>query len=144
MNRSNEMQTKQQIGNQVQLLLWQLPVRNHDAMVEFANNLFREKGMQSQEVFKINDNNNGKTPVDMVFTGISNAVSANLYGDEIWQELYSYKDQKHQEEVGATMQSDESAGQLLRQFMDLIRPGSCIQGQFGHVRVQTLYKEYNK
>jgi hypothetical protein len=138
MNRSNEMQTKQQIGNQVQLLLWRLPKKNHDAMVEFAkqiNNLFREKGIQPQEVFQVNDNNNGKTPVDMVFTNISNAVSANLYGDEIWPELYSYKDQKHQEEVDATMQSDESAGQLLRQFMDLIRPGSYIEGQFGRVKV---------
>lgn|GEM_PF-7087497 len=37
-------------------------------------------------------------------------------------------------EVGATLQSDESAGQLSRQFMDLIRPGSCIDGQFGRVR----------
>jgi hypothetical protein len=138
MNRSNEMETKQQIGNQVQLFLWQPPKKNHDAMVRFAkrvNDHFREQGMQPQELFQLNDNSNCKTSVDMVFTDIYNAVSANQYEDEIWPELYSYKDQNHQEKVGATMQTDKSGGQLLRQFMDLIRPGSCIEGQFGLVRV---------
>ena len=83
MNRSNEIQTKQQIGNQVQLLTWLLPKKNH-AMVEFAkqiNNLFKEQGIQPQQVFQLNDNNNGNTPVDIVFTNISDAVSANQYGD---------------------------------------------------------------
>jgi murein DD-endopeptidase MepM/ murein hydrolase activator NlpD len=117
MNKSNEMERKEQIGNQVQLFLWRLPKENHDAMVRFAkqvNYLFRKQGMQTQEVFQLNDNNNnnGKTSEDMVFTNISNAVSANQYEEEVWPELYSYKDQKHQGEVGATMQSDESAGQL--------------------------------
>jgi uncharacterized protein YbaA (DUF1428 family) len=136
MSKSNEMETKQQIGNQVQLFLWRLPKKNHDAMVRFAkqvNDLFRKYGMQPPEVFQLN-NNNAKTS-DMGFTNISNAVSANQDEDEIWLELHIYTDHKHQEEVGAIMQSDESAGQLLRQFMGLIRPGSCIEGQFGRVRL---------
>ncbi|HEY6884135.1 MAG TPA: hypothetical protein VI278_08880, partial [Nitrososphaeraceae archaeon] len=90
-------------------------------------------GMQPPEVFQLN-NNNAKTS-DMGFTNISNAVSANQDQDEIWLELHTYRDHKHQEEVGAIMQSDESADQLLRQFMGLIRPGSCIEGQFGRVRL---------
>jgi uncharacterized protein YbaA (DUF1428 family) len=136
MSKSNEMETKQQIGNQVQLFLWRLPKKNHDAMVRFAkqvNDLFRKHGMQPPEVFQLN-NNNAKSS-DMGFTNISNAVSANQDEDEIWLELHTYRDHKHQEEVGAIMQSDESAGQLLRQFMGLIRPGSCIEGQFGRVRL---------
>ncbi|HEY5631842.1 MAG TPA: DUF1428 family protein [Nitrososphaeraceae archaeon] len=136
MSKSNEMETKQQIGNQVQLFLWRLPKKNHDAMVRFAkqvNDLFRKYGMQPPEVFQLN-NNNAKTS-DMGFTNISNAVSANQDEDEIWLELHIYTDHKHQEEVGAIMQSDESAGQLLRQFMGLIRRGSCIEGQFGRVRL---------
>ena len=136
MSKSNEMETKQQIGNQVQLFLWRLPKKNHDAMVRFAkqvNDLFRKYGMQPPEFFQLN-NNNAKTS-DMGFTNISNAVSANQDEDEIWLELHTYRDHKHQEEVGAIMQSDESAGQLLRQFMGLIRRGSCIEGQFGRVRL---------
>jgi hypothetical protein len=111
------METKQQIGNQVQLFLRRPPKKNHDAMVRFAkrvNDLFREQGMQPQEVFQLNDNSYGKTSVDMVFTNVYKAVSASQYEDEIRLELYSYKDQNHQEEVGATMQTDKSGGQLLR------------------------------
>jgi hypothetical protein len=91
MSKSNEMETKQQIGNQVQLFLWRLPKKNHDAMVRFAkqvNDLFRKQGMQPQEVFQLN-NNNAKTSEDMGFTNISNAVSANQDDDEIWLELHS-------------------------------------------------------
>ena len=142
MSISNEMETKQRIGNQVQLFLWLLTKKNHDAMVRFAkqfNDLFKNQGMQPPEVFQLNNNNNnnniGKTSEDMGFTNISNAISANQNEDEIWLELHTYRDHKHQEEVGAIMQSDESAGQLLRQFMDLIRPGSCIEGQFGRIKV---------
>jgi hypothetical protein len=142
MSISNEMETKQRIGNQVQLFLWRLPKKNHDAMVRFAkqvNDLFKNQGMQPPEVFQLNNNNNnnniGKTSEDMGFTNISNAILANQNEDEIWLELHTYRDHKHQEEVGAIMQSDESAGQLLRQFMDLIRPGSCIEGQFGRIKV---------
>jgi Protein of unknown function (DUF1428) len=136
MSKSNEMETKQQIGSHVQLFFWRLPKKNHDAMVQFAkqvNDLFRKHGMQPPEIFQLN--NNAKTSEDMGFTNIANAVSANQGEEEIWLELHSYRDRKHQVEVGAIMQNDESAGQLLRQFMDLITPGSCIEGQFGSVRV---------
>jgi uncharacterized protein YbaA (DUF1428 family) len=136
MSKSNEIETKQQIGSHVQLFFWRLPKKNHDAMVQFAkqvNDLFRKHGMQPPETFQLN--NNAKTSEDMGFTNIANAVSANQDEEEIWLELHSYRDRKHQVEVGAIMQNDESSGQLLRQFMDLITPGSCIEGQFGSVRV---------
>jgi Protein of unknown function (DUF1428) len=137
MSKSNKVESKQQIGNQIQLFLSRLPTKNHDAMVRFArqvNDLFRKQGMQPPEVFQLN-NDNAKTSEDMGFTNISSAVSTNQDEDEIWLELHTYIDHKHQEEVGAIMQSDESAGQLLRQFIGLIRQGSCIEGQFGRVRV---------
>jgi uncharacterized protein YbaA (DUF1428 family) len=136
MSKSNEMETKQQIGSQVQLFFWRLPKKNHDAMVRFAkqvNDLFRKHGMQPPEVFQLN--NNAKTSDDMGFTNIANTVSANQDEEEIWLELHSYRDRKHQEEVGAIMQKDETAGQFLKQFMNLITPGSCIEGQFSRVRV---------
>jgi uncharacterized protein YbaA (DUF1428 family) len=135
MSKSDEMEMKQQTGSQLQIFLWRLPKKNHEAMVQFAkqvNDLFRKHAMQPPEVFQLN-NNNAKTSGDMGFTNIANAVSANQDEEEIWLELHSYRDRKHQEEVGAIMQSDESAGQLLRQFMGLITPGSCIEGQFGRI-----------
>jgi hypothetical protein len=33
------------------------------------------------------------------------------------------------------MEKDESAGQLYKQFMDLITPESCIEGQFSRISV---------
>lgn len=89
--------------------------------------------MQPPEVFQLNSN--GKTSDDMGFKNIANTVSANQDEEEVWLELQSYRDRKHQDEVGAIMQKDETAGQLLKQFMSLITPGSCIEGQFGHVKV---------
>jgi hypothetical protein len=86
MSKSNEIETRQQIGNQIQLFLWRLSKKNHDAMMRFAkqvNDLFRKQGMQPPEVFQLN-NNNAKTSEDMGFTNISNAVSANQDEDEIW------------------------------------------------------------
>jgi uncharacterized protein YbaA (DUF1428 family) len=137
MSKSNEMETKQQTGNQVQLFLWRLPKKNHDAMVRFAkqvNDLFRKQGMQPPEVFQLN-NNNAKTSGDMGFTNIANAVSANQDEEEIWLELHSYRDRKHQDEVGAIMQNDENASRLLRQFAGLITPGSCIEGRFSSIGI---------
>jgi hypothetical protein len=61
-------------------------------------------------------------------------MMANQDEEEFWLELHSYRDRKHQDEVGAVMQKDETAGQLLKQFMTFITPGSCIDGQFDHVK----------
>jgi hypothetical protein len=134
MSKSNETETRQQIGSQLQIFFWRLPKKNHDAMVQFAkqvNDLFRKQGMQPPEVFQLNSNS--KTSEEMGFTNIANTISANQDEEEIWLELHTYRDRKHQEEVGAIMQKDETAGQLFKQFMSLITPGSCIEGQFGRV-----------
>ena len=66
---------------------------------------------------------------------LAKAISANQDEEEIWLELHSYRDSKQQKEVGAIMQKDETAGQLFKQFMDLIIPGSCIEGQFSHLKI---------
>ena len=100
MSISNEMETKQRIGNQVQLFLWRLPKKNHDAMVRFAkqvNDLFMKQGIQPPKVFQLN-NNKTKTSGDMGFTNITNAISANHDEEEIWLELHSYRDHKHQDQ----------------------------------------------
>lgn len=50
-------------------------------------------------------------------------------------EIQSYRDRKHMDDVGAKTRNDASAGQLFRQFTDLITPGSCIEGEFGRLDV---------
>jgi uncharacterized protein YbaA (DUF1428 family) len=133
MSKSGEIETKQQIGSHLQIFFWRLPKQNHDAMVQFANevnNLFAKHGMQPPEVFQLT---NAKGSEDMGFTNIAKTISANQDEEEIWLELHSYRDRKQQDEVAAVMQNDENATQLLRQFVNLITPGSCIEGQFSSI-----------
>ena len=89
MSKSNETETRQQIGSQLQVFFWRLPKKNHDAMVQFAkqvNDLFRKQGMQPPEVFQLNSNS--KTSEEMGFTNIANTISANQDEEEIWLELH--------------------------------------------------------
>jgi uncharacterized protein YbaA (DUF1428 family) len=135
MSKSDEIETKQQIGSHIQIFLWRLPKQNHDAMVQFAkqvNNLFAKHGVQPPEVFQLTT---VKDSEDMGFTNFAKTISANQDEEEIWLELHSYRDRKHQDEVAAIMQNDENATQLLRQFVNLITPGSCIEGQFSSIRL---------
>ena len=74
--------------------------------------------------------NTSKANEDMGFTNLAKTVSANQ-DEEVWVEINSYRDRKHMDEVSAKMQSDESAGELVRKFMGLITPGSCIVGELG-------------
>lgn len=63
-------------------------------------------------------------------TSIANTVSASQE-EEVWLILDSFIDRKHKDGFEAKMENDESAGQLHKQWMDLIIPGSCIAGEFG-------------
>jgi uncharacterized protein YbaA (DUF1428 family) len=136
MSKSNvtERNEEKEIGSLLQLFVWRLPKKNHDAMVQFGkqvNDLFRKHGTQPQEVFQLN---NTKTSENMGFTNIANTVSANQ-DEEVWVELHSYIDHKQLDDVSVKMEKDESVGQLYKQFMDLITPESCIEGQFSHISV---------
>ena len=63
----------------------------------------------------------------MGFTNIAKTISANQDEEEIWLEQHY--------EVATIMQNDEDATQLLRQFVNPITPGSCIEGQFSSIRL---------
>jgi uncharacterized protein YbaA (DUF1428 family) len=134
MRKPDEIETKQQIGSHLQIFFWRLPKQNHDAMVQFAkqvSNLFATHGIQPPEVFQLTIDKGS----DMGFTNITKTISANQDIEEIWLELHTYRDRKHQDEVATIMQNDENATQLLRQFVNLITPGSCIEGQFSSIRL---------
>lgn len=136
MSTSNvtERNEEKEIGSLLQLFVWRLQKKNHDTMVQFGkqiNDLFRKHGTQPPKAFQLN---NIKTSENMGFTNIVNTVSANQ-DEEVWVELHSYIDHKQLDDVSAKMEKDESAGQLYKQFMDLITPESCIEGQFSRISV---------
>ena len=68
------------------------------------------------------------------FTNITKTVSANLDEEEVWIEIFHYKDKKHKDEVMEKMKNDKSCEQGFQQFMKLVTPGSSvIIGDFSSV-----------
>lgn len=129
-----------EIGNLIRLFVWRTPIKNHDVMMQLgkpAKELFKNIGVR-QEIFQLKTNSDlheqNEMAEKMGFTNIAKTVSASEE-EEVWLELQFYRDQKQLDEVSTKMQKDESAGQLGKQFMELLTPGSCIEGWFSHVKV---------
>ncbi len=105
---------------------------SYDAIIQLgkqADELFKRQGALRLEIFQLN---NGKTYEDMGFVNIVKTVSA-APDEGVWVELQSYRDRNNLDEISGKMKSDERAGQLGLQFMDLIVPGSCIVADFNRV-----------
>ncbi len=69
----------------------------------------------------------------MEFTNIAKTISVSQ-DEEVWIEIFYYKDKKHKDEVIAKMMIDKVCEQSYQQFMNLITPGSSvINGDFSHI-----------
>jgi uncharacterized protein YbaA (DUF1428 family) len=128
---------EQEIGSQVQLFVWRIPKKNHDAMVKLQkqfNNILIKHGALRVEIFQLTN-----TDTYDGCTNIFNTVSANQ-DEEIWIELQSHKDLKRMDEITSEIMEDESMqteGLLIKQFMDLVAPESgMIMGKFTRLRIQ--------
>lgn len=127
---------EEEIGNHVQLFIWRIPNKHHDTMVKLQkqfNDINIKHGALRVEVFQLTntDTYNG-------CTNIFNTISANQ-DEEIWVELQSHRDLKQMDEVTSEVMKDESMredGPLVKQFMDLVTPGSgMIMGKFTRLRI---------
>jgi uncharacterized protein YbaA (DUF1428 family) len=128
---------EQEIGSQVQLFVWRIPKKNHDAMVKLQkqfNDILIKHGALRIEIFQLTN-----TDTYDGCTNIFNIVSANQ-DEEIWIELQSHKDLKRMDEITSEIMEDESMqteGLLIKQFMDLVAPESgMIMGKFTRLRIQ--------
>ena len=128
---------EQEIGSQVQLFVWRIPKKNHDAMVKLQkqfNNILIKHGALRVEIFQLTN-----TDTYDGCTNIFNIVSANQ-DEEIWIELQSHKDLKLMDGITSEIMEDESMqteGLLIKQFMDLVAPESgMIMGKFTRLRIQ--------
>ncbi|MDW0342698.1 MAG: DUF1428 family protein [Nitrososphaeraceae archaeon] len=128
---------EQEIGSQVQLFVWRIPKKNHDAMVKLQNqfnDILNKHGALRIEIFQLTN-----TDTYDGCTNIFNIVSANQ-DEEIWIELQSHKDLKLMDEITSEIMEDESMqteGLLIKQFMDLVAPESgMIMGKFTRLRIQ--------
>jgi uncharacterized protein YbaA (DUF1428 family) len=136
MSKSNMTEMEKEVGNQVQLFIWRIAKKNHDAMVKLQkqfNDINIKYGVLRIEVFQLTN-----TDTYDGCTNIFNTVSANQ-DEEIWVELQSHRDLKRMDEITSQVMKDESMhaeGPLVKQFMDLVIPGSgMIMGKFTRLRI---------
>jgi uncharacterized protein YbaA (DUF1428 family) len=105
MSKSNVVEMEKEIGSQVQLFIWRIPKKNHDAMVHLQkqfNDLWRKHGGLRTEVFQL-----ANTETYEGCTNIANTVSAGP-DEEIWIELQAFRDRQHMDEVVTKLMNDES------------------------------------
>jgi uncharacterized protein YbaA (DUF1428 family) len=120
-------------GEHVQIYLYKLPKKNHDAMVQLVKKLtglYKKYGTQSWEIYQLNS-----TEAFEGSTSIAKTVSAGPE-EEVWVEVDHYKDTKARDSaVGAIMQ-DSAAGALFGELAGTISPGfSLIMGEFNPVKL---------
>jgi hypothetical protein len=136
MNKANVTEMEKEIGNQVQLFIWRIPKKNHDAMVKLQkqfNDLLIKYGVLRMEIFQLTN-----TETYDGCTNIATTMSVNQ-DEEIWIELQSHRDLKQMNEVITEAMKDKgmsTEGHLLKEFMNLMTPGSgMIMGKFTRLRV---------
>ena len=134
MENSNitEKDEGKEIGNQIEMIHFRVPKKNHDAMILFCkrfNDIFKKYGILHWQIFQLSKTDNMEG-----FTNISQTVSANHNEEEVWVELLSYRDKKHKDEIMEKMKDDKNCEQGYREFLDLITPGSkVIYGDFSRL-----------
>jgi hypothetical protein len=125
---------KQGIGDQMLYFAFRVPKKNHDAMLQGAkkaNEFFRKLGVP-RSLFQLN---NIKTYEEVGFTNIAKTMSASKDEEEIWLQLMFFSDRRHMEEWMSKGEKDETMNKLFQEFLELITPGSCIEGEFGRLKL---------
>jgi len=119
-----------EIGNLVRLFIWRTTKKNHDTMMILdkpAKDMFGKVEVR-QEIYQLSNTKDPEAE-SMGFTNISKTVSARE-DEEVWLELQFYKDSKHHDEVAEKVKNDKSTKELGKKFMEIITPGSCVEGKF--------------
>jgi uncharacterized protein YbaA (DUF1428 family) len=121
-------------GSYVQLFLYRVPKKNHDAMVQLGKQnvpWYKKHGVR-REYFQLS---NSKTVEG--WESIAKTLSIDdEEEEEVWVEQNYFRDQKHYEDATAKMLQDESAAPVFEQFEGLIAQGkSMITGGFSRLKV---------
>jgi len=127
-----------EIGNIIRLSVWRIPKANHEALMQLEKPIkefFKNTGV-NQEIFllKVGSDEQDKMAEQMGMTNIAKTIAAKQ-DEEVWLELQFYRDQKHLDDLVEDVQKNENAVKIGKQFMDLLTPGSCIEGWFNHVNI---------
>ena len=130
---SANMETIKETGSYVQLHIYRVPKKNHDAMVQVNKQIVSWFGKQGgmAEFFQLN---NSQT-VEGV-ESIAKTLSIAEDEEELWVELNYFRDHKHVEDVFPKMMQDKSVTPLFKQFEDLLTQGKkMITGGFSPIEI---------
>jgi uncharacterized protein YbaA (DUF1428 family) len=129
MSNSDNFEHQKDTGGLIQIVFIRAPKKNHDALAKIGkqtDDFFRKHGV-SKFVYSLNTRENMKD-----FVNISKIISAND-DEDVNLEILSYRDAKHVEEVMKAMERDKRAGELYKESMEIITPGSIVFGDFSRL-----------
>jgi uncharacterized protein YbaA (DUF1428 family) len=148
MEKKNEssMEIEEETGNYLQLFLYRVPKKNHDAIVQNLKQFepwFKKHGARV-EYYQLGRSetqaaiDSAKQSGMDVMDSIEKAVSTpkgEKEEEELWIEQQHFRDYKHCEDVYAKMMQDKSIEPLGNEFFGLITQGKkMITGGFNRLR----------
>ena len=86
MSKSDTEGVDKEVGSQVQLVIYRLPKKNHDVMVQIckqSNDMFRKYGVLHYEIFQLD---NTKSYEETGLTNIYQTIAA-AQNEEVWVEF---------------------------------------------------------
>ena len=116
----------------VQIFVYKLPKKNHDAMVEIVGRftkLYKKYGTQSWEIFQLNSRE--------AFDGTESIAKTLGAADneEVWVEVDHYKDRKHRDSVVGGIMQDPQMGEVFGALAGTLSPGfTMIMGELNPVK----------
>jgi uncharacterized protein YbaA (DUF1428 family) len=148
MEKKNEssMEIEEETGNYLQLFIYRVPKKNHDAIVQNLKQFvpwFKKHGARV-EYYQLGRSetqaaiDSAKQSGMDVMDSIDKAVSTpkgEKEEEELWTEQQHFRDYKHCEDVYAKMMQDKSIEPLGNEFFGLITQGKkMITGGFNRLR----------
>ena len=138
LSNGTDLNIEKEIGNIIRISVWRIPKTNHEALMQLEKPIrefFKSAGV-NQHIFqlKAGSEEQDKMAEQMGMTNIAKTIAAKQ-DEEVWLELQFYRDQKHLDDLVAEVQKNENALKIGKQFMDLLTPGSCVEGWFNHVNI---------
>jgi uncharacterized protein YbaA (DUF1428 family) len=135
---SNRGIEQEQNGNYLGINFIRAPKRNHDAMKQIGQPFvewFEKQGVRP-EIYYLSGTTSTNEQKEAAPEGLESITNKLAVGqdEELWVLLQFYRDQAHANEVYSKMMQDESIGQLVKKFDNLVTQGSnLIMGGFIHV-----------
>jgi uncharacterized protein YbaA (DUF1428 family) len=128
MRASAPSQTERATADCIQVFVYRVPKKNHEAFAETEGrlaDLFRKAGITNSEFFTLKP-----ARIFGGFTNVAESVSAGE-DEELWLEVDSYRDEQDRDEVVKRIGQDPAARPLFQKVLSLCAPGSqSLQGDF--------------